>query len=209
MDSRWPSVGGVRLIDLGAALAGLLPGLDALLGRGTAVQESMALVTRLHDVAVVREPVQQGGSHLRVAEHCRPFGEVQVGGDHHAGVLVELAQQMEQQRASGLTERQVAQLVQDHQVHAQQAIGDAPSLALGLLLLQRVDQIDRRVEPHALALARDARHTQGRRQMRLARSRSADQYRVVLGLGELQRCELLDRSRGRTGSARTSPRIVR
>jgi hypothetical protein len=78
--------------------------------------------------------------------------EVQVGGDHHAGVLVELAQQVEQQGAAGLAEGQVAQFIQDDQVHAQQARCDAPGLALGLLLLQRVDQIHRGVEPHPLAV---------------------------------------------------------
>lgn len=50
----------------------------------------MALVARFHDMAVMREAVEQGGGHLRVAKHRRPFGEVQVGGDHHAGVRVQL-----------------------------------------------------------------------------------------------------------------------
>jgi len=56
-------------------------------------------------VAVMREPVEQGRRHLRVAEHARPLGEVEVGRDHHARVLVEPAQQMEQQGAAGLAER--------------------------------------------------------------------------------------------------------
>jgi hypothetical protein len=65
----------------------------------------MALVARLHDVAVVREPVQQRRGHLRVAEHAGPLCEVQVRRDHHAGVLVQLAQRVEQQRpAAGLAE---------------------------------------------------------------------------------------------------------
>ncbi|MCY1228077.1 hypothetical protein D9M72_403730 [compost metagenome] len=152
----------------------------------------MALVARLHDVTVVREAVEQGGRHLRVAEHRRPFGEVQVGGDHHAGVLVQLGQQVEQQRAAGLAERQVAQFVQDHQIHSQQAQRNTPGLALGLLLLQCIDQIDRRVEPHALAVAHDARHAQSRCQMGLACAWTTDQDHVVRGLGELQHRELVD-----------------
>ena len=48
------------------------------------------LVTGFDDVAVVGQPIQQGGGHLGVAEHARPFGEAQVGGDHHAGVFVQL-----------------------------------------------------------------------------------------------------------------------
>ena len=49
----------------------------------------MAVVACLHDVAVVREAVEQGGRHLRVAEHRRPFGEVQVGGDRRRTVTAE------------------------------------------------------------------------------------------------------------------------
>ncbi len=49
--------------------AGLLPGLDPLLRSSAAVQEAMTLVTRLDDVAVMRESVQQCRGHLRVAEH--------------------------------------------------------------------------------------------------------------------------------------------
>src|SRR3989338_6426984 len=52
--------------------------------------------------------------------------------DHHAGLLVELAQQVEQQGAACLAEGQVAQLIKDDQVHALQARCDAACLALGL-----------------------------------------------------------------------------
>ena len=57
--------------------------------------------------------------------------------------------------------------------------GNAPGLALRLLLLQRVDQVDRRVEAHPLAVLRDAGHADGGRQMRLAGARSTDQHDVV------------------------------
>jgi hypothetical protein len=48
----------------------------------------------------VGEPVEQRGGHLGIAEHAGPFAEAEVGGDDDAGALVELAQQMEQQRAA-------------------------------------------------------------------------------------------------------------
>jgi hypothetical protein len=88
--------------------------------------------------------------------NTRPLGEVEVGRDHHAGVLVQPAEQVEQQCPAGLAERQVAELVKDNQIHAQQAGGNAPGLALCLFLLQRVDQVDRGVEPHPLAMPCDA-----------------------------------------------------
>ena len=40
------------------------------------------------------EAIEQRGGHLRIAEHVRPLGEAEVRGDDQAGVLVELADQM-------------------------------------------------------------------------------------------------------------------
>jgi hypothetical protein len=62
----------------------------------------------------MREPVQLRGGHLRVAEDARPFGEVQVGRDHHAGVHVQAAEQVEQQRPARLAQGQVDQFIEDH-----------------------------------------------------------------------------------------------
>ncbi|EWS52743.1 hypothetical protein X551_04467 [Methylibium sp. T29] len=140
----------------------------------------------------MREPVQQRGGHLRVAEDSGPFAEGQVGGDHHAGAFVQLAQQVEQQRSTGLAERQVAQLVQDDRVHAHEVRRNPPGLAFSLLPLQRIDQIDGRVEPHPLAVPRDAGHAQCRAQMSLARTRPADEHRVVRRFGERQIGQLVD-----------------
>jgi hypothetical protein len=51
---------------------------------------------------VVREAVEQRGGHLRITEDARPFGEDQVRGDDHAGVLVRLGQRVKEERASRL-----------------------------------------------------------------------------------------------------------
>lgn len=69
--------------------------------------EAPGLVAGLHDVAVMREAVQQRRGHLRVAEHAGPLPEAKVDRDHDASVLVELREQVEQQRTTGLAERQV------------------------------------------------------------------------------------------------------
>lgn len=68
----------------------LLPCLDPRLGSGRAVPEAKRLVARFHDMAVMRQPVEQGGGHLGITEDARPFSEGQIGRDHHTGVLVEL-----------------------------------------------------------------------------------------------------------------------
>jgi hypothetical protein len=53
------------------------------------------------------EPVEQSGGHLGVAEDARPLAEGKVGDDDDRGALVEAADQMEQQLAAGLGERQI------------------------------------------------------------------------------------------------------
>ena len=83
---------------------GLFPGPDLGLGRPAAVPEPVGVVAGLDDVAVVRQPIQQRRGHLGVDEDVGPLGEHQVGRDHHAGVLVQLRQQVEQQRPAGLAE---------------------------------------------------------------------------------------------------------
>src|SRR5574338_1285678 len=59
----------------------LLPRLDAGLGGGAAVLETPGLVAGLHDVAVMRQAIEQGSRHLGVAEHAGPFVEGEVGRD--------------------------------------------------------------------------------------------------------------------------------
>ena len=46
------------------------------------------------------EAVEQRGGHLGVAEDAGPFAEAEIGRDDDAGALVELAQQVEEQRAA-------------------------------------------------------------------------------------------------------------
>ena len=81
---------------------------------------------------MVGEPVEQGCGHLGIAKDGAPLAEAQVGGDGHAGALVELAEQVEQQGAARCAERQVAQLVEDDEVKAEQALGEVPGLVGGL-----------------------------------------------------------------------------
>jgi hypothetical protein len=54
----------------------------------------------------------------------------EVGGDHDRGLLVELADEVEQQLAAGERERQVAELVEDHEVEPREMVGDAAGLSL-------------------------------------------------------------------------------
>ena len=47
------------------------------------------------------EAIEQCCCHLGIAEDLRPFREAEIGCNDDAGPLVELAQQMEEQRPSG------------------------------------------------------------------------------------------------------------
>ena len=47
-------------------------------GRSGAVLEAPAFVTGFDDVAVVGEPIEEGGGHLGVAEHGGPLAEGEI-----------------------------------------------------------------------------------------------------------------------------------
>jgi hypothetical protein len=44
--------------------------------------EAPAVVSRLDDIAVVGQSIEQRGCHLGVAEHTRPFTEGEISGDN-------------------------------------------------------------------------------------------------------------------------------
>ena len=160
-------------------------------GGSRAISEAPALVAGLDDVAIAREPVQEGVGPLGVAEHARPStaklsirsrrdqsrgcgsgdAEGEVGGDDDRGLLVEAADQMEQELPAGLGKGQVAELVEDDEVQAGEIVGRAaieakPSIrslatdplagrrAAGAALgLEPVDEIDDVEEAAAGAVA--------------------------------------------------------
>jgi len=79
-----------------------------------------------------------------VAEDGRPFGKGQVGGDDDRGLLVQPADETEQEPAAGLCERQVAELVEDQEVEPGQLIGDATLAASTSFGFEAIDEGRRR-----------------------------------------------------------------
>ena len=63
----------------------LFPRFDLILSLFGAVQETIGLVSRLNDVAVVRQSVEERRGHLGVTKHARPLCKRQIRGDQHAG----------------------------------------------------------------------------------------------------------------------------
>ena len=100
---------------------------------GLAVSESPGLIAGLDDMTMMGQTVEQGGGHLGIAKDVTSLGEGQIGRDAHAGALVELREQMEEQGAACLTERQIAQFIENHQIDIHQPIGHLPRFARSLL----------------------------------------------------------------------------
>src|SRR5271166_6974196 len=154
------------------------------LGSSGAVLETPAFVASLDDVAVMREAVEQGGGHLGVAEHRRPFGEGEIGGDDDRRPLVEPAYQVEQQLAARLGERQIAEFVEHHQINAGELLGQPAGDTGASLGLQTVDQVDDVEEARPSIALAYAIGGDGDRQMAFAGAGSADEYDIALCLEE-------------------------
>ena len=104
---------------------------------------------------------------------------------------------MEQELAAGLGEGQIAEFVEDDEVHASEVIGQSALPTAAGLGLEPVDEIHDVVEPAAGAGA-DAASGDGDGKMGLAGSSSADQHGIALlgdesAAGEVAHERLVDR----------------
>ena len=99
------------------------------------------------------EAIEERGGHLGVSEDAWPFTEGEIGGDDYGGALVEAADEVEQELATGLGERQIAEFIEDDEVHAGELIGKSPLPRRARFCFEAVDQIDDIIEPTASATA--------------------------------------------------------
>src|SRR5207302_10241164 len=86
---------------------------------------------------------------------------------------------MKEQLAAGLSERQIAELVENNEVHAGEIFGEPPLPTGAGFALQPIDEVDDGVEA-APGAAADAGPRNGDRQMRLAGAGSTDQHGIAL-----------------------------
>ena len=119
------------------------------------------------------QPIKHDGRHFGVAEHLWPIGEGEIGGDPAASVFIELADEMEEQLAAGLAERQIAEFVDDDEIVTQQLFAQPATTTSGLFLFQLVDEADQIEEAPPGANAND-RRGHGDAQMGFAGARAAD-----------------------------------
>lgn len=66
----------------------------------------------------MREPVEERGCHLGIAKDAGPFTKCEGRCDDYRSALIEITDEMEQELAAGLGERQIAEFVQDQEVEA-------------------------------------------------------------------------------------------
>src|SRR6202040_100374 len=144
-----------------------------------AVFEAPALVAGFDDFAMMGQAVEERRRHLGVAKYTGPIAKGQIGGDDDRGALVEPADQMKEQLAAGLSEGQIAELVENNEVHAGEIFGEPPLPTGAGFALQPIDEVDHGVEA-APGAAADAGPRNSYRQMRLAGAGSADQHRIAL-----------------------------
>ncbi|GAB5415722.1 MAG: hypothetical protein Cons2KO_33250 [Congregibacter sp.] len=76
------------------------------------------------------ESIQQCRRHLLVYKYRRPFSEAKIGRDDDARALVEFADQVEQQSAACLTDRQVTQFIEYDEIGVDETVGDTALVPL-------------------------------------------------------------------------------
>ena len=97
------------------------------------------------------QAIEQGGRHLGIAKHAGPLAEGEVRGDDDGRALVQLADEVEQELSTGLGEGQIAEFVEDDDIHPRQMFGKPALVPVAGLGLKPVDEVDDVVEPAASA----------------------------------------------------------
>lgn len=140
---------------------------------------------------MVGKPVEERRCHLGITEDSRPFAKRQVGCDDDRGPLVEFADQVEQELAAGLGEREIAELIKDQEVEAGDQVR-GPTLSFcpgfGVELVHQIDDVE---EPSATAIS-DAGPGDTDGEMGLSGSGAADQHEVALMIEEVSGGQVAD-----------------
>src|SRR5947209_5512759 len=98
---------------------------------------------------------------------------------------------MKEQLAAGLSERQVAELVETNEVHAGEVFSEPPLRADAAVGVQPIEEVDGSVEA-APGAAADAGPRNRYGQMRLAGAGSTDQHSVALFGGKVAARQMAD-----------------
>ena len=166
----------------------------------TLFAEAVAIPADGYDVAVVKEPVEDGRGNDGITEYVAPFADRAVGGDQHGTPLIAPADQLEEQVGGIRLKGQIAELVHDQQlglgIMAQTFLKPPVAMRFGELGHQR----GRRREQDAVA-GHDGLAAESNCQMRLAHAwRTQKQHGLAVGDeaagGDLADLSLVDRGLG-------------
>src|ERR1039458_7436515 len=114
--------------------------------------EAIRLRACLDDVCLIGEPIEHGLTEPGVGEDLGPLREGHVGGHYYGGRLSPLGDYLEEQFGCAFGKRDIAELVDDDQLHTRPA-GQHPAQALFPLRLDElVDQRSGSRKAHSLAL---------------------------------------------------------
>ena len=152
---------------------------------------SVGVASDVDDVAVVQDAVDERGSHHLVSKHLAPFLKAFVGGHHGGGVLVAAAHELEEQHGPGLADRQVADLIHDHQGGGGQDCQTTLQRPRGSRFLQRGDQVRQGAVVYAAATLGGS-DCQPDCQMGFADPWGAQQHHVLFALQEAELCQAVD-----------------
>ncbi len=150
----------------------------------------------LASVYLGRSREQRAGEAL-AGEDRGPFLERQVRGDHGGAVFVALAEDVEQELASGLRQGHVSELVDDQQFHLGELVLEAEQPFLVARLDHLMGHLGGGGEADGEALLAGGQ-AEGQSDVRLAHAARAQQDRVlaavdVVAVGEIQHQHLVER----------------
>jgi hypothetical protein len=95
----------------------------------------------LNDDGVMEQPVEQRGSDDRIAEHLTPLGKAGVGGEDHRALFVAGVDELEEQVAAAVGDRQIAYFVDDEPRGAAEPANALAQLPLALGLGEGTDDV--------------------------------------------------------------------
>src|SRR5262249_38069581 len=75
----------------------------------------IAVAPDIHDVAVMDQPINERRRHYFIAEDLAPLLEALVGRQNRGGVLVAPRHELEEEHGARATDREVADLIDDHE----------------------------------------------------------------------------------------------
>ena len=153
--------------------------------------EPVAVPADVDDVTVVHEAIDQGGRHYLIAEDLAPLFEALIAREDGGGVFVPAREQLEEEHGSRARDREVADLVDDHQAGEDERAEAMREAAARLRFFQRVQEIGERREVDAPPML-GCRDRETQREVRLPDARRSKQHHILLALDEAERVETLD-----------------